>query len=97
MVKIVIALAVMVALGAGAYYWYESMQPAPTQAPVADVQQNTTPAQPQTTGVAAAVAASGQTDEALASDAASIDSEIQAFSSDNADINSSMSDQPVQQ
>jgi hypothetical protein len=94
MVKAVIALAVLVALGAGAYYWYTSMQPAPVEE-VAQTPTSTEPAP--TPGAATAVAASGQTDEAIATDAATIDGQIQQFGSDNADINSSANDQTVPQ
>lgn len=91
MVKAVIGIVVIIALGAGAYYWYNSMQPAP-QEPVAITTPSTTTAAP-SPGAATAVGASGQTDAALSGDAATIDAAMQSFSSDNAEVNASLSDQ----
>lgn len=91
MAKVIIALVVLAVLGAGAYYWYTDMRSAPATMTETATTTPATAAAPDT-GLTA-----GNSDGELSQDAATIDSQISGFSSDNAAVNSGLNDQPVQQ
>lgn len=94
MAKVVAVIVVLLALGAGVYYWMSSkQQPAPAP-------QQQTAAAP-STGQASAPSNAGLTpgtsDAELRSDVSTVDRQMAGFSSDSASVNSGLNDQPVQQ
>jgi hypothetical protein len=92
--KIVTAVIVVIIIAGGGYYWYTHMPSEMGMASSAD--QNGT-----ASGTAAAVASlpggSSDSDAALNSDTAAIDSQMSGLSSDNTNVSSSINDQPVSQ
>lgn len=88
--KWIVALVIIVLIGGGAW-WYLRGTPSPQTATTQ--QQATTTAQtpPPTDGMSAANDAS---DAAIEQDTAAVDAQMQGLSTDSANVNSSLNDQP---
>lgn len=82
--KWIIGIIIVVALGV-ALWWYMQQNPAPAPGPAAQTQ------------AAATNPAADTSDAAITQDAAAVDAQMQGLNSDSANVDSSLSDQPVQQ
>ena len=101
--KVIVGIIVLVVVLGGAFYLYQQMQPTPVVAPsIATTSQTSsagTPATSQQTAASVNPLPSGTatSDAALAQDAASVDTQMSALSSDNTQVTQSVNDQPVTQ